>query len=87
MAENDFSAQSTEGSVTGGFGGFGGSVSAGYATSKSTSTATSTNTYSKTMIAKFLVYASILCSAITLLTDTVPESGCVSSCRHLGSNT
>ncbi|KAJ4200959.1 hypothetical protein NW767_007094 [Fusarium falciforme] len=72
MAENDFSAQSTEGSVTGGFGGFGGSVSAGYATSKSTSTATSTNTYSKTMIAKFLCpRADVYLHAATL--EATPE--------------
>ncbi|KAM0424832.1 hypothetical protein ACHAPT_009888 [Fusarium lateritium] len=72
MAENDFSAQSTEGSVTGGFGGFGGSASAGYASSKSSSKATSTNKYSRTMIAKFLCpRADVYLHAATL--EATPE--------------
>jgi hypothetical protein len=55
MATNDFSAQSTEGSVGGGFGGVSASASYGQASSQSTSRSNSSNTYQKTMIAKYLV--------------------------------
>ncbi|KAF4442961.1 putative oxidoreductase ordL [Fusarium austroafricanum] len=54
MADSNFSAQSTEGSMTGGFAGFGASVSTGYSTSESSSKSSSVNKYKKTMIAKYL---------------------------------
>ncbi|OBS29591.1 hypothetical protein FPOA_03528 [Fusarium poae] len=55
MARNDFSNHSTEGSMSGGFGGFSASVSAGYSKETSTATKNTTNTYKKTMIAKYLL--------------------------------
>ncbi|XEV01095.1 hypothetical protein FSHL1_006382 [Fusarium sambucinum] len=55
MARNDFSNHSTEGSMSGGFGGFSASVSAGYSKETSKSTKDTTNTYKKTMIAKYLL--------------------------------
>lgn len=55
MATNDFSAQSTEASVSGGFGGFGASVSAGYASSESSTSKQTSNKYQKTMVGKYLV--------------------------------
>ena len=63
MARNDFSSQSTEASMSGGFGGFSVTVSAGYASSKSNSTKTTNDTYQKTLVAKYLVrYPSIAIS-------------------------
>ncbi|KAK4613537.1 hypothetical protein CLAFUW4_09149 [Fulvia fulva] len=47
MATNDFSAQSTEASVSGGFGGFGASVSAGYASSESSTSKVTNNKYER----------------------------------------
>ncbi|KAG8530617.1 uncharacterized protein KY384_004655 [Bacidia gigantensis] len=54
MARNDFSSESTEASVSGGFAGFSASVSAGYSKSDSTTSKDTTNTYMKTMIASYL---------------------------------
>ena len=67
MATNDFSAQSTEASVSGGFGGFGASVSAGYASSESSTFKQTNNKYEKTMIAKYLVRYTSLQSFVTAL--------------------
>ncbi|CAF3480417.1 unnamed protein product [Fusarium graminearum] len=55
MARNDFSSNSTEGSVSGGFGGFAATVSAGYSKETSSASKNTTNTYKKTMIAKYLL--------------------------------
>jgi len=55
MAKNDFSAHSTEASMSGGFAGFGASVSVGYAENHSSSSKTTTNTFQKTMVAKYMV--------------------------------
>ncbi|MCJ1379493.1 hypothetical protein MMC17_002594 [Xylographa soralifera] len=54
MARNDFSSQSTESSVSGGYAGWSVAVSAGFASSESSSTKNKTNLYQKTFIARYM---------------------------------
>ncbi|KAH7118725.1 hypothetical protein B0J11DRAFT_582534 [Dendryphion nanum] len=54
MARNDFSSQSTEASMSGGYAGFSVGVSAGYASSKSKSTLKTEGNWSKTFVARYL---------------------------------
>lgn len=54
LAHNDFSSQSTEASVSGGFGGVTVGVSAGYSSEKSSTTSNSSDTKSTTMVARYM---------------------------------
>lgn len=54
MAKNDFSSQSTEASVSGGFAGITAGVSAGYASSKSSSQKDTSSSAIQTMVAKYM---------------------------------
>ncbi|KAF2811812.1 uncharacterized protein BDZ99DRAFT_414359 [Mytilinidion resinicola] len=54
MARSDFSAQSTESSMSAGYAGFSVTVSAGFSSRSESSSKTTTNTYQKTLIARYL---------------------------------
>ncbi|KAK6508955.1 hypothetical protein TWF481_003723 [Arthrobotrys musiformis] len=54
LAKNDFNSMSIEGSMSGGYGGFSATVSAGFSKAHSHSKKELTNTYQKTIIAKYL---------------------------------
>ncbi|KAK6526470.1 hypothetical protein TWF694_005056 [Orbilia ellipsospora] len=60
MAKNDFSSSSTEGSASGGFGGYSVSASVGVSKSQSSSSKTTSNTYKKTMMSKYLYPRAII---------------------------